>query len=63
MRSMSTFSPPLAEQIREHRWTKRLTQQELAVELGVTVRTVQHWEAGKPPRMRQLRAIEAWLET
>ncbi len=31
-----------------------LTQQRLAVRMGVAIRTVQHWEAGtrKPPRRR-----------
>jgi transcriptional regulator with XRE-family HTH domain len=43
---MSNFVP-LSDRIRQARRDSAMTQQELAVEMGVTVRAVQAWELGE----------------
>ena len=55
--------PPdgLAERIRLYRSDRAMTQQDLAVQLGVTQQSVARWEQGSPPRRYMLRAIESLL--
>lgn len=56
----------LAEQIREARERANLTQVELAARLGVSPRTVQHWEANggsQLPRASHRRALAEFLQS
>ena len=56
-------APPdgLAERIRTYRLHHDLTQQDLAVQLGVTQQSVARWEQGSPPRRYMVRVIESLL--
>lgn len=47
----------LSETIKELRKQSRLTQQELADELGVTRATLAHWENGRRPEEEHLEDI------
>jgi transcriptional regulator with XRE-family HTH domain len=49
--------------LREWRTSKFLTQEELAVKVGVTFYTISNWELGiKQPRFKNLRALAAALD-
>ena len=52
----------LAERIRSYRLRRGLTQQDLAVQLGVTQQSVARWEQGSPPRRYLVHVIESLLE-
>lgn len=57
-------SAMLGDVIREKRLAKGLTQQQLAVLVGVTVGTVARWENAahpRPPRLKQRRALRRVL--
>jgi DNA-binding transcriptional regulator YiaG len=49
-------------EVKASRERRLLTQDEVAAELGVSLRTIQNWEAGMAPLFRHQRAILAWLE-
>jgi transcriptional regulator with XRE-family HTH domain len=51
----------LAGRIRAYRLRHRMTQRDLADQLGVTQQSVARWEQGSPPRRFLLGAIEALL--
>lgn len=50
-----------ASRLREARENADLTQSELAQLFGVSMRTVQNWEAGSVPQPKHRRLIKAWL--
>lgn len=50
--------PALGTKIRKRRQVLRLTQEELAAQLGVSKSTVAHWESGKHFPRRYLGAVE-----
>lgn len=51
----------LAAQLKSYRLRGDLTQKELAALVGVSVRTVQGWEAGTFPQPRHRRALRGLL--
>lgn len=52
----------LAIAIRDHRVLLNLTQPEAAASLGVSLRTLQAWEAGSTfPRASHRRRLETWF--
>jgi DNA-binding transcriptional regulator YiaG len=53
---------PSADQLKAAREEANLTQAELATRLGVSTRSVQHWEAGKVPQPKHRRAIASFLD-
>lgn len=54
---------PTAEEIRTGRLLARLTQVQLAAELGVTPNTVARWERGEiHPQGVTARLLQEWLE-
>jgi transcriptional regulator with XRE-family HTH domain len=56
--SLSSLSTDLAASIRAARLAANLTQDELAQRIGVSMRTVQGWEAGDVfPRANHRRAL------
>jgi DNA-binding XRE family transcriptional regulator len=61
----STSSVPkksdLAAAIQEHRLRHRLSQNQLAMRLGVTQQSVARWEKGAPPRRDMIQIIQAEL--
>jgi transcriptional regulator with XRE-family HTH domain len=62
MSDLSTITEELAAQIKRARRDANLTQQELALQLGVSHRTLQNWEAGNGfPRAAHRRRIAAFL--
>jgi len=50
------------EDVAEARKRLNLTQAELAAACGVSVRTVQNWEAGRVPQPKHRRALEHALQ-
>lgn len=64
MASLSTYPQELAAKIREARERANLSQAEFAQQLGVSLRTVQNWEAAQPtfPRPKHRRALAAFLD-
>lgn len=50
--------PELGKRIRRHREARRLTQEELADALGVSKKSVGHWETGKHHPRNALGALE-----
>lgn len=62
MSDLSSISEDLAAQVKGARATAMLSQQELAQVLGVSMRTIQNWEAGVTfPRPAQRRRLTAFL--
>jgi transcriptional regulator with XRE-family HTH domain len=54
----------LGDRIRRAREHRVLTQEELAAELGISTRSLQHYESGRgTPRPARRRQLLAWLET
>jgi DNA-binding transcriptional regulator YiaG len=51
-----------AQELRESRKAFRLSQAELAAELGVTSRQVQNWEHGRTPISRLVEYAMLWLK-
>jgi len=51
-----------ADDLRAIRAQLDITQKELAQQFGVSLRTLQNWEAGMEPRPRHRRAIRAFIE-
>lgn len=58
MGNLSTLTEQFVEKIRAARSDANLSQRELADRLGVSVRTVQAWEAGTVPQPRHRRALD-----
>lgn len=59
---MTDWNGDLAAQLKKRRDDLHLTQQEAAVRLGVSERTLQNWEAGTTfPWARHRRTISAFL--
>lgn len=62
--AINTHGRNLAAAMREHRIDLDLTQAEAANELGVSLRSLQAWEAGDTfPRPSHRRLIKAWIAT
>jgi DNA-binding transcriptional regulator YiaG len=62
MPNLSTLMDDLAVQIREARRAASLSQKELALRLGCSVRSLQDWEAGVAlPQPRYRRALAAFI--
>lgn len=59
-----TSSPDdgLAERIRAYRRRHRMTQRELADQLGVTQQSVARWEQGSPPSRHMVRTLEILVD-
>lgn len=59
----NTLGGQLAQQIRSARDRDRLTQVEAAKLLGVSLRTLQEWEAGRAfPQPRHRRKLDAFCQ-
>jgi len=64
---MNTTSQPrphdreLGSALRQHRHTRRMSQHQLALRLGVTQQTIARWERGSPPRADMIPIIHAEL--
>lgn len=64
MDDLASLTQTLAKRIRDKRDRANLTQKELADELGVSIRTLQGWEAGTVvPRARHRRVLSEFLDT
>lgn len=61
---MSSYPQPpilVGAALKERRDAANLSQRELAKEIGVSLRSVQFWEAGSVPQPRHRRALEAFF--
>ena len=52
----------IASKLREARTRADLSQKELGLELSVSERTIQNWEAGRTPRPKHRRRVRRFIE-
>lgn len=61
--SLDALTSDLGQRLKERRKALHLSQPEAAVQLGVSPRTLQNWEAGASfPWPKHRRAVAAFLE-